>query len=216
MRLRFGRGLRVRLSVNPAAVKSGHEVTWRAIGGGSPHCQWLPYATRFSPTTHRPLSTKSYGAMSKVALFFSSYSNFTLNEDAAVTKEFLRLKKLKRWKDGDDEYTEARDRFADALAEDFNAMYGTNIDDIENWRVLCHVLKIDPVPEDIKACRKAVKSKHVNLVDLVQHRDKVRVFSTVKELAEYSKKQEKIFLKQSAKAGGILRYLLRPIFGGGS
>ncbi|KAI0293270.1 hypothetical protein BC826DRAFT_1105174 [Russula brevipes] len=129
--------------------------------------------------------------MSKVALFFSSYSNFTLNEDAAVTKEFLRLKKLKRWKDGDDEYTEARERFADALAEDFNAMYGTNIDDIEHWRVLCHVLKIDPVPEDIKACRKAVKSKHVNLVDLVQHTDKVRVFSTVKELAKYSKKQKR-------------------------
>jgi hypothetical protein len=123
---------------------------FRLIVSGSP----TPPISLPPPTTHHSSTTESYGAMSQVALFFSSYSNFTLDEDAAVTKEFLRLKKVKRWKDGDDEYTDAREMFADALAEDFNATYGTDIDNIEHWRVLCHVLKIDPVPEDIKACRK--------------------------------------------------------------
>jgi hypothetical protein len=62
----------------------------------------------------------------------------------------------------------------------------------------------------------AVKSKHINLVDLVYHRDTVRIFPSINALAKYSKKKKKIFPKESAKAGGILRYLLRPIFRFGS
>ena len=57
----------------------------------------------------------------------------------------------------------------------------------------------------------AVKSKHINLVDLVYHTDKVQMFPSVKALAKYSIENEKIFPKNLAKAGGILRYLLRHI-----
>jgi len=58
----------------------------------------------------------------------------------------------------------------------------------------------------------AVKSKHINLVDLVYHVDQVRTFPSIKALAKYSIRHKKVFPKESAKAGGILRYLLRPIF----
>ena len=91
---------------------------------------------------------------SHVFQFFLSYPNFTLNRDAPPTREFLRLKGLNRWENGDEAYIEARERFADALAEDFNAKYGTDIDNIDHWQTLCHVLRIDPVPEGISACRK--------------------------------------------------------------
>ncbi|KAI9446872.1 hypothetical protein F5148DRAFT_988434 [Russula earlei] len=154
--------------------------------------------------------------MSHVSEFFSSYPNFTLNPDAPPTREFARLRRLNHWEDGDEEYVEARERFADAVAEDFNVAYGTDINNIDHWHALCHILGVEPVPESISACRKAVKSKHVNLVDLVYHQDKVQVFPSIKALAKYSKKQGKIFPKDSAKAGGILRYLLRPILYGGS
>ena len=60
----------------------------------------------------------------------------------------------------------------------------------------------------------AVKSRHINLVDLVYHTDQVRTFPSIKALAKYSIRHKKIFPKESAKAGGILRYLLRPIFSG--
>jgi hypothetical protein len=58
----------------------------------------------------------------------------------------------------------------------------------------------------------AVKSRHINLVDLVYHADKARTFPSIKELASYSIRHKKVFPKESAKAGGILRFLLRPIF----
>ena len=93
-------------------------------------------------------------SQSHVSQFFLSYPNFTLDRDAPPTREFLRLKSLNHWENGDEAYIEARERFADALAEDFNAKYGTDIDSIDHWHTLCHVLRIDPVPEGISACRK--------------------------------------------------------------
>ncbi|KAI0253600.1 hypothetical protein BJV78DRAFT_1193282 [Lactifluus subvellereus] len=167
-------------------------------------------------STVRLSGTAQHSTMSHASLFFASYEYFNLNLDVTPTKEFLRLKQLNGWKNDDGEYAEARQRFADALAEDFNAAYGTDINNINHWHALCHVLGIDPIPEGISACRKAVRSKHINLVDLVYHADKVEVFPSVKALAKYSKKQNKIFPRASAKAGGILRYLLRHIFGGGT
>lgn len=59
-----------------------------------------------------------------------------------------------------------------------------------------------------------VQQTHVNLVDLVDtpttHR-RIRLFSSVEELSEYSLRTRKIFPKENAKAGGLLRFLLRHI-----
>jgi hypothetical protein len=90
---------------------------------------------------------------SHVVQFFSLYSNFTLNRSAAPTKEFLRLKKLYRWKGGSKEYVKARELFADAVAEDFNAKFGTDVNNIDHWHALAHILRIDPVPRNISASR---------------------------------------------------------------
>jgi hypothetical protein len=109
-----------------------------------------PHPYKFS----RPLwgSLASHNK-SHASLFFTSYKNFDLNQNAAPTKEFSRLKKLNGWKDGNKEYDEARKRFANALAKDFNSMYGTDINNLDRWHVLCHILRINPVPEGISACR---------------------------------------------------------------
>ena len=59
-----------------------------------------------------------------------------------------------------------------------------------------------------------VKSKHVNLVDLVDARNtnkKVKIFPSVHALRNYTLKNKKIFPKKSAKAGGLLKHLLREI-----
>ena len=93
-------------------------------------------------------------SQSHVSRFFLLYENFTLDRDASPTREFLRLRRLNHWQNDDEAYIEARERFSDALAEDFNTKYGTDIDNIDHWHTLCYVLKIDPVPEGISACRK--------------------------------------------------------------
>lgn len=184
-----------------------------------------------APLVSRTVATYGTQFESHAFKFFASYSNFTLNRDAPPTREFLRLKRLKGWKDDDKEYAKARERFADALAEDFNVKYGTDVNNIDHWHALCHVCRVDPVPKGISACRKVrtlgemslifgpltvvsaqvVKSSYVNLVDLVYHTDKVRPFPSLEALARYSKRRNKLYPKKSAKAGGILRYLLRHI-----
>ena len=55
-----------------------------------------------------------------------------------------------------------------------------------------------------------VTSTHVNLVDLVDN-GTVRIFNSVEELSNYSKKEGKIFPLEEAHAGELLRYLLRHI-----
>lgn len=55
---------------------------------------------------------------------------------------------------------------------------------------------------------------HVNLVDLVDARRRgrrgdVKVYETVQQLRKYTRKTGKYFPRQVAKAGGVLRGLLR-------
>jgi hypothetical protein len=61
---------------------------------------------------------------------------------------------------------------------------------------------------------KAVKAVYVNLVDLVDMQrtgEPAKQFASEKELSVYSKATKKIFPKDEAKAGGVLRFLLRQI-----
>ncbi|KAK7681975.1 hypothetical protein QCA50_014938 [Cerrena zonata] len=86
---------------------------------------------------------------------------------------------------------------------------------LEDWQAICKELQIDPVPTTITQCRKALKRRHVNLVDLIDARcrgDKgdVQVFETYKELRDYTRKEHKIFSRKKAKKlnlQGLLREL---------
>jgi hypothetical protein len=54
----------------------------------------------------------------------------------------------------------------------------------------------------------------VNIVDLVDARgdpSAVRIFPSVQQLSAYTKKTQKFFPSNDAKAGGLLRKLLRQI-----
>lgn len=53
----------------------------------------------------------------------------------------------------EDDREEARKGFKDALVQEFNMMYGTDVNDIGSWQGLCHVLGIAPVPDKLNECR---------------------------------------------------------------
>jgi hypothetical protein len=60
----------------------------------------------------------------------------------------------------------------------------------------------------------AVKEVFVNIVDLVdsrRRRHSVPTFDTLEELAQYSKREHKIFPREQASAGNLLKYLLHEI-----
>lgn len=57
---------------------------------------------------------------------------------------------------------------------------------------------------------------HVNLSDLLdttRQGTRVHVFASEEELRVYTKRTGRIFPKEEAYAGGLLKYLLREIFG---
>ena len=115
------------------------------------------------------------------------------------------------------------------MKKEFDTLYGSDEKDINNWFKLCHVLRIDPVPNTLKECRavsaplrepfhffhfssRVVLQKHVNLVDLVQgSRENIQIFKSEEELSNYTHETEKFFPKERAKDGGVLRALRRRI-----
>lgn len=52
----------------------------------------------------------------------------------------------------------ARQTLQNAIAHQFNSIYGTDINDIKAWQNLCQVIGI-AAPEGIKACREVSRFK---------------------------------------------------------
>lgn len=60
---------------------------------------------------------------------------------------------------------------------------------------------------------------HVNLSDLLdttRQSTRVHVFASEEELREYTQRTRRLFPKEDAYAGGLLKYLLRQISGPGT
>lgn len=151
------------------------------------------------------------GRKNYIAEFFAGYPQFHYNPSSSVWVEFHRML---RW-DTEKKREGARKDLRDALTEQFNSIYGTDVENIKNWQLLCRVLGISPVSEDLDECRHVVLNTHVNLVDLVMHQtdsnEPVKLFKTERELSEYTQRFRKYFPRDSIHAGGLLKFLLRHI-----
>ncbi|KAK3045919.1 hypothetical protein LTR09_012549 [Extremus antarcticus] len=130
-----------------------------------------------------------------MATFFARYPSFGHEPLQSSSTEFYRMCDFFGWERDDDERRYAHDGFKTALVRQFNAIYGTDASDIKSW---------------------ILKGKFVNLVDLIDRHNsggEVIQFSTLQELQDYTIANGKFFPKQSAYAGGILKFLLRDILG---
>lgn len=52
-----------------------------------------------------------------------------------------------------DEREEARAAFKDALTQEFNTIYGTDVNSLASWQALCARIGISPIPTTLKQCR---------------------------------------------------------------
>ena len=57
-----------------------------------------------------------------------------------------------RW-ENKEERKAASEEFKVVMSQEFNVMYGTEVDDITSWQVMCGVLGINPIPQDLGACQ---------------------------------------------------------------
>ncbi|KAL1792981.1 hypothetical protein ACET3X_009488 [Alternaria dauci] len=147
-----------------------------------------------------------------ISAFFTKYSDFPYDPNRGVAEEFYRMCDFFAWDKDDEQLKEARRAFKDAMVIQFNSLYGTDVANIENWHKLCVALYIEPLPDTVHHCKEKIKTIHVNLVDLVDtSRDGVELFASLDELREYTIDSGKFFPKESAYAGGVLKFLLREI-----
>ncbi|KAF8848879.1 hypothetical protein BDZ45DRAFT_605233 [Acephala macrosclerotiorum] len=146
--------------------------------------------------------------------FFAQHEEFDYNPSAPVWAEFSRMCDEFGWYIEDYEMRNAKRNFKSAMVQQFNDLYGTDMNDLDSWHKLCRILNIEPIPEGLKECREQVRQTHVNLVDLVdmpRTGTAVRVFPNLKKLQDYTIENAKYFPKEDAYAGGLLRFLLREI-----
>ncbi|KAI0293598.1 hypothetical protein BC826DRAFT_910617 [Russula brevipes] len=169
------------------------------------------------PTNNEKTVVQPLGVETPLEGFFSQYSEFQSQPLNSPVAEFNRLCKEYEWERGDPEREAARDDFNFAIKREFDDLYGSDENDVDNWQKLCRVLKIDPVPDTLGGCRAVVVTKHVNLVDLIEgNRKEVRIFETEEQLSQYTRETCKFFPKEDAKDGGVLRALRRHILSPGA
>ncbi|KAF8244949.1 hypothetical protein K440DRAFT_635592 [Wilcoxina mikolae CBS 423.85] len=175
-------------------------------------------------------STNRYPTTSPVNTFFSAFRDFTHNPRQPAAAEFERLCAQKRWSHDSAPFREARKDFCEAIETEFNTVFGAG--EVWDWKYLCLVLGVDPMPKSITQARNvALPPINVNIFDLRDYEQvfrsrnegsnetpgnvpvalKLELFPTVKALAKYSKKNGKIYPKKAAKVQGALRFMLRRL-----
>ncbi|KAH8103009.1 hypothetical protein BXZ70DRAFT_766307 [Cristinia sonorae] len=152
-----------------------------------------------------------------IEAFYSRYPSFHYDPYLPLVEQFRMLCNHFGWEKRDRKRHEAHEQLKEAMVLQFQHMYGKHVDDIKAWRSLCQILRISPIPRGLDACRRAVKAVHVNIVDLtevgmdVESVNSLKIFETERELRTYTCNTEKFFPLSHAKAGSLLKYLLRHI-----
>ncbi|KAF9072490.1 hypothetical protein BDP27DRAFT_1418102 [Rhodocollybia butyracea] len=153
-----------------------------------------------------------------IQTFFEQYPEFTYDPASETMAQFWQLCNHMGWAHNTSERKEALGGIRNAIAQQFNAFYGGSAEDLNGWHNLYRALRVPDVPDSVAGCKALVPTIHVNICDLVdyslhgQEMD-VALHGSQEELAEYSRKNGKIYPRENAYAEGLLRFLLREIYG---
>ncbi|KAI0700166.1 hypothetical protein BC835DRAFT_1266723 [Cytidiella melzeri] len=146
--------------------------------------------------------------------FFAQYPTFDYRPSQPVMAEFYRLCDHKGWDKDDPAKANARELLREAMAHHFNAIYGTDVDDLQAMHNMCTTLRINPVPPTVAKCRQAIQGIYVNICDLVdepQTHVPPMLFPTELALSEYTKRTGKYYPRENIHTGDLMRFLLRQI-----
>ncbi|KAJ1309459.1 hypothetical protein OPQ81_006235 [Rhizoctonia solani] len=152
--------------------------------------------------------------VSHLVAFFAQYPEFKYDPTRPVLSELKRMKRVLKWDNQTWQSAGALSGLRRALVLQFNLTYGTDQKDLASWQNLCRAMRVTNIPDTLSACKKLVDTIYVNLVDLVDMPNtgkEVRLFETEEALSKYTKRTKKVFPKLDARAGGLLRHLLRSI-----
>ncbi|KAI1792898.1 hypothetical protein LXA43DRAFT_296360 [Ganoderma leucocontextum] len=144
--------------------------------------------------------------------FFAQFPLFPYNPFRPFVEEFHRMCVWFGWNSAN--RLLVYDSFHQAIITQFNATYGADVNNLASWQLLCIVLRINPVPADLKTCRKRVLAIYVNIFDLLAFPifGPPQMFPTEAALSEYSLKNRKVFPRECVEPDSLLSALLRRIY----
>ena len=88
--------------------------------------------------------------------FFAQYPEFDYRQNASSTGEFYRMCDFFDWDRDDPDRQDAHDDFKTALVQQFNSLYGTEVDSLESWQGLSVALDIVPLPDNVSEAKKVI------------------------------------------------------------
>ncbi|KAH7313550.1 hypothetical protein B0I35DRAFT_480228 [Stachybotrys elegans] len=130
--------------------------------------------------------------------FFLSFSTFNYNTCLSPTKSFSQLQMHKGWKRGEPAFKQAWGQYQQALGKELKMWFGAE-DSLAAWHTLCRAVGVEPLPLTCEDCEKVLRNTHVNIIDLIewgrsddQNKVRVRVFSSVDTLKQYTFAKDKV------------------------
>ncbi|KXN86040.1 hypothetical protein AN958_10597 [Leucoagaricus sp. SymC.cos] len=155
--------------------------------------------------------------LNPIDAFFGKYPEFDANRDRtlSVATQLNQLRKQEEW--WGDRYglwVDALEKYHEALVLQFNASYGTDAENLENWHRLLRAIG-GGLRKTVYECKVIISMIYVNIVDLVDvsldpaARPVSVVFDSVRGLSDYTVSTRKYFPKKHAAAGSLLKRLLR-------
>ncbi|SJL12817.1 uncharacterized protein ARMOST_16248 [Armillaria ostoyae] len=104
-----------------------------------------------------------------IQAFFAQYPEFSYDPSGETMEQFWSMIRQFGWLRDDTRKTEALSGIQDAIAQQFNDIYGGNAGDLGAWQRLWEMVGEGDMPTDINACRAAIKRVFVNICDLVDY-----------------------------------------------
>ncbi|KAK7047904.1 hypothetical protein VNI00_006232 [Paramarasmius palmivorus] len=116
--------------------------------------------------------------------------------------------------EGTQEYKEQKKEYiAERVLRGFRQHFGDDVDSLEAWRAICRTTGVKKVSRltSVAKCKKALRSRHCNIIDLVSAANAgltVETFRTKAELSDYIIETEKYFSREAAKGVPLLEEFL--------
>ncbi|KAJ4494411.1 hypothetical protein C8R41DRAFT_763492 [Lentinula lateritia] len=160
------------------------------------------------------MASATQATSNHIQSFFEQYPRFNYDPTRETMVQFRSMCRLYGWCHDSEERKQALEGVRDAIALQFNAFYGSGANSLNGWHSLYRALRVQDIPDTVKGCKEGIKTIHVNICDLVDHKEDVPTkHPSEAALAQYSRNSGKIYPRENAYAGGLLRFLLRQIYG---
>ncbi|KAF2088629.1 hypothetical protein K490DRAFT_64674 [Saccharata proteae CBS 121410] len=143
--------------------------------------------------------------------YFDKFEDFNPSRWKTLNQELNDLAKHQGWKKGDEDWKRER---AELFGAEFATFFGTE-GTLKEWQKFCASVGVGADLPSITACKKALKSVFINIVNVLEHERNADIpvikHKNFNSFLKYTK-AGKMFPLSDAKENKFLKALLRKLF----